>query len=183
MGQEYAEDAPFLYFVDHSDNDLIQAVRKGRKAEFAAFNWKSEIPDPKDDQTFLRSKLDWQKRDNQKNKVILQLYKDLIAFRKKSVVFSQIDRKSIEVWSLENEKIIFWRRWYNRTELFCVMNFDDKELNFTTGVSHGTWKKIFDSQDSIWLGDKQPMPDLIQTDQQLTIAALSFALYEKEVLR
>ncbi|MEJ2051114.1 MAG: malto-oligosyltrehalose trehalohydrolase, partial [Calditrichota bacterium] len=32
MGQEYGEEAPFLYFVSHSDPDLIQAVREGREA-------------------------------------------------------------------------------------------------------------------------------------------------------
>src|SRR5574341_367200 len=40
MGEEYGEEAPFLYFVSHSDPDLIEAVRKGRKQEFTAFNWK-----------------------------------------------------------------------------------------------------------------------------------------------
>ncbi len=38
MGEEYAEPNPFLYFVSHTDPDLVEAVRKGRKAEFAAFH-------------------------------------------------------------------------------------------------------------------------------------------------
>ncbi len=36
MGEEYGETAPFLYFTSHSDPDLIQAVRTGRKEDFAA---------------------------------------------------------------------------------------------------------------------------------------------------
>ena len=35
MGEEYAEEAPFLYFVSHGDADLIRAVREGRKLETA----------------------------------------------------------------------------------------------------------------------------------------------------
>src|SRR5439155_1354127 len=33
MGEEYGEEAPFLYFVDHSDPKLVRAVRRGRRAE------------------------------------------------------------------------------------------------------------------------------------------------------
>ncbi|NIT53369.1 MAG: malto-oligosyltrehalose trehalohydrolase, partial [candidate division Zixibacteria bacterium] len=46
MGEEYGERAPFLYFVDHGDENLIKAVRQGRKAEFKEFKWKGEPPDP-----------------------------------------------------------------------------------------------------------------------------------------
>ena len=31
MGEEYGEEAPFLYFVSHSDPALIEAIRQGRK--------------------------------------------------------------------------------------------------------------------------------------------------------
>jgi maltooligosyltrehalose trehalohydrolase len=183
MGQEYAEDAPFLYFIDHEDKDLVEAVRKGRQAEFAAFKWQTEIPDPKDDQTFARSKLNWEKRDQDKHKVILQLYKHLIRIRKNSVVFSKTDRRSLDACLIENSKLLLWRRWYNRTELFCVMNFDDQDVEFKSAISQGKWKKILDSQDRLWQGGSQPMPDFIQSNQQLKVSALSFALYEKEVLR
>jgi maltooligosyltrehalose trehalohydrolase len=38
MGEEYGETNPFPYFVSHSDPDLIQAVRNGRrKTEFEVF--------------------------------------------------------------------------------------------------------------------------------------------------
>ena len=57
MGEEYGEEGPFQYFVSHSDPELIEAVRKGRREEFAAFRWEGEIPDPQDEATFLRSKI------------------------------------------------------------------------------------------------------------------------------
>jgi hypothetical protein len=37
MGEEYGELAPFPYFVSHTDEKPVEAVRKGRKAEFAEF--------------------------------------------------------------------------------------------------------------------------------------------------
>ena len=52
MGEEYAETAPFPYFISHSDPELIEAVRRGRRAEFAAFGWQGETPDPQDAKDF-----------------------------------------------------------------------------------------------------------------------------------
>jgi len=43
MGEEYGETSPFQYFVSHSDEALIEAVRKGRRDEFASFHWEGEV--------------------------------------------------------------------------------------------------------------------------------------------
>ena len=59
MGEEWGETHPFLYFVSHTDPDLAEAVRKGRKAEFAAFHTQGEAPDPMAEETFQNSKLQW----------------------------------------------------------------------------------------------------------------------------
>ncbi|MFW6181498.1 MAG: malto-oligosyltrehalose trehalohydrolase, partial [Spirochaetota bacterium] len=74
MGQEYAEQAPFLYFVSHSDPDLVQAVREGRKKEFAAFARDADFPDPQDPETFRRSVLRWNDRRGGRHGVIRALY-------------------------------------------------------------------------------------------------------------
>ncbi|MGC8495511.1 MAG: malto-oligosyltrehalose trehalohydrolase, partial [Syntrophobacteraceae bacterium] len=59
MGEEYGEEAPFLYFVDHTDPELREAVRKGRREEFKEFMWEGEVPDPDRRETFLNSRLNW----------------------------------------------------------------------------------------------------------------------------
>ena len=59
MGEEWSEPHPFLYFVSHTDPDLAEAVRKGRKAEFEAFHAAGEAPDPMAAETFEDSKLQW----------------------------------------------------------------------------------------------------------------------------
>ena len=56
MGEEYAETTPFPYFISHSDAELIEAVRRGRQREFAAFQWQGEVPDPQDGRTFSARK-------------------------------------------------------------------------------------------------------------------------------
>ncbi|MDQ2669583.1 MAG: DUF3459 domain-containing protein, partial [Gemmatimonadota bacterium] len=82
MGEEWAETNPFLYFVSHGDRALLDAVRRGRREEFASFGWSGEVPDPADPETFWRSKLEWGKRTAQGHAGMLRLYRDLIRLRR-----------------------------------------------------------------------------------------------------
>src|SRR5690606_4762502 len=52
MGEEYGEDTPFFYFVDHADEDLIEAVRQGRRRDFVKQNWGVDPPDPQGETVF-----------------------------------------------------------------------------------------------------------------------------------
>ena len=81
MGEEYAEPAPFQYFVSHGDAALVEAVRTGRTQEFASFDWTGAVPDPQADTTFRRSRLDWSARSREPHAQTLRLYRDLLAFR------------------------------------------------------------------------------------------------------
>jgi maltooligosyltrehalose trehalohydrolase len=84
MGEEWAASTPFQFFSSHPEPELAEATRKGRKAEFAAHGWNADdIPDPQDPETFLRSKLDWAEVDSGGHAELLQLYRDLIALRKR----------------------------------------------------------------------------------------------------
>jgi maltooligosyltrehalose trehalohydrolase len=82
MGEEFGETAPFLYFVDHGDKDLIEAVRKGRREEFSSFRWQGEPPDPAASSTFEKSKLDWRLVQTPQAQKTLNYYKRLIEVSK-----------------------------------------------------------------------------------------------------
>jgi len=58
MGEEYGDPAPFPYFIDHGDPELVEAVRAGRAREFADIAGASEVPDAANEATFLAAKLD-----------------------------------------------------------------------------------------------------------------------------
>lgn len=64
MGEEWGETTPFAFFTDFA-GDLADAVREGRRREFAAFpefadpERRAQIPDPNAPETFVRSRLDW----------------------------------------------------------------------------------------------------------------------------
>jgi maltooligosyltrehalose trehalohydrolase len=60
MGEECGCTGPFLYFTSHRTPELAEAVRRGRRAEFADFAQAGgedgpPIPDPNDEATFARS--------------------------------------------------------------------------------------------------------------------------------
>jgi maltooligosyltrehalose trehalohydrolase len=83
MGEEWGADTPWQYFTDHIDPGLAQAVAEGRKAEFASHGWAAaDVPDPQDEATFLRSKLDWTQLDREPYLGLLAWYRELIALRR-----------------------------------------------------------------------------------------------------
>ncbi|MFP4425518.1 MAG: malto-oligosyltrehalose trehalohydrolase [Spirochaetaceae bacterium] len=65
MGEEWGSEKPFLFFCDYH-GELAEAVREGRRREFAAFRaFEDEasrrlIPDPNAPETFESSRLDWE---------------------------------------------------------------------------------------------------------------------------
>ncbi|HXN11669.1 MAG TPA: malto-oligosyltrehalose trehalohydrolase [Candidatus Acidoferrales bacterium] len=83
QGEEWNASSPFQYFTDHQDSALAESVRKGRRAEFAAFVADvSEVPDPQASETFERSKLDWNERERGEHREIFEWYRQLISLRR-----------------------------------------------------------------------------------------------------
>jgi maltooligosyltrehalose trehalohydrolase len=82
MGEEWGADTPWQYFTDHIDPGLAKAVAEGRRQEFAAHGWHAaDVPDPQDEATFLRSKLDWSQPGREPYSSMLAWYRELIALR------------------------------------------------------------------------------------------------------
>ena len=85
MGEEYGETNPFPFFADFSDPALIEAVREGRKAEFAYFGWTGEVPDPFDQKTRESAVLSWNWADPVRDD-LRRLYRDLLKLRRESSI-------------------------------------------------------------------------------------------------
>jgi maltooligosyltrehalose trehalohydrolase len=83
MGEEWGASTPWQYFTDHRDPVLAEAVRTGRRAEFAAFGWEpASVPDPQDPATAANSTLDWSEPKCEPHAGMLVWYRDLIALRR-----------------------------------------------------------------------------------------------------
>jgi maltooligosyltrehalose trehalohydrolase len=84
-GEEWGASTPFLYFTDHRDPELAEAVSRGRRREFAAFGWdESAVPDPQDESSFLRSRLDWDELEREPHAGLLAWHRALIDLRRRT---------------------------------------------------------------------------------------------------
>jgi len=87
MGEETASTTPFLFFTDHHD-ELAEAVRNGRRQEFAGFpefadpDKRERIPDPNAASTFTASIA---QPDPSRASERSALYKQLIALRMREI--------------------------------------------------------------------------------------------------
>ena len=83
QGEEWAASTPFPYFTDHDDPELAEAVRTGRRAEFAAFGWTPEdIPDPQAEETFHSAILNWDELEHPEHADMLSWYRRLLRQRR-----------------------------------------------------------------------------------------------------
>ncbi|MDZ7968509.1 MAG: malto-oligosyltrehalose trehalohydrolase [Nostoc sp. DedSLP03] len=178
MGEEYGETAPFIYFVSHSDPDLIQAVRAGRKQEFEAFHFADDPPDPESSETFLKSKLNWELRNQGKHKVLWDWYRQLINLRKTHPALLNQDRNFIEATSDEEKEIVIVRRWCESSEVIFVMNFKSSRVTVTLPFEHNA-NKLLDSADTSWSGHGSEAPEHLSVGQEVKLQPTSLVLYEK----
>jgi maltooligosyltrehalose trehalohydrolase len=124
QGEEWNASSPFQYFTDHRDPALGQAVRDGRRREFAQFiGDASEVPDPQALETFERSKLKWEEREHGEHAEIFEWYRKLIDYRRSHRPPLHLDRLSVEF-----DEDTQWLRIHSDTsEVIC--NFSDFEVS------------------------------------------------------
>ncbi len=83
MGEEWGASTPWQFFTDHTDPAIADAVRQGRRAEFASHGWdEHDVPDPQDAATFERSRLDWGELAQDDHARLLHWYRDLVRLRR-----------------------------------------------------------------------------------------------------
>ncbi len=178
MGEEYGEESPFLYFVNHSNPELITAVREGRKSEFQAFGWQDAPPDPQSQASFLRSKINWGMRKDGKHKVLLEFYRRLIKLRMESPALINPDKNSLEVTGVEGKRLVFLRRRQDDSRVFSVMNFNCRDVTFRFDLPGTGWIKVIDSSEARWMGSGSLIQEKVSIQQELTVRPFSFVLFK-----
>ncbi|MBU1862319.1 MAG: malto-oligosyltrehalose trehalohydrolase [Candidatus Omnitrophica bacterium] len=177
MGEEWAADAPFLYFVSHSDPCLVEAVRKGRKEEFRSFGWLEEPSDPQSEKTFKKARLGWDARADGKHKSMFDFYRQIIQWRKEIPALHRVDKKMLKVWGDEAKKLIVMERGDAADKIYCIMNFKSDTNTFCLVVDGAKGVKIIDSSDTKWSGPGSRAPEIIESGQKIDINPFSFILY------
>jgi 1,4-alpha-glucan branching enzyme len=133
MGEEWGCKQPFPFFCDFS-GDLAEAVRNGRRAEFARFPefedpiQREIIPDPTTTQTFASGKLQWNDALEDYHAEWHRWYKRVLALRHKEIVPRLRDIKGNSgVYEVLDEMSVRVRwRLGEGSELILIANLKDR---------------------------------------------------------
>ncbi|MFH8489585.1 malto-oligosyltrehalose trehalohydrolase [Streptomyces longisporoflavus] len=130
MGEEWGATTPWQFFTDHTDPELAEAVRRGRRREFAAHGWAEEdIPDPQSPATRDRSCLDWAEPLTDPHARVLAWYRELIALRRTRGDLLDPDLAALRV-AYDEE-----RRWFavRRGDLRIAVNVGKEAVDVPLG--------------------------------------------------
>lgn len=180
MGEEYGETAPFQYFVSHGDAPLIEAVRKGRREEFARFGWHEDIPDPQSTGTFQRSQVNWSLRDHGKHQILRDFYTELLGLRRSVPALSNLSKIRTKA-SVCGGSCLLLERWHETDRVFAAFNFSEQAARVCWPSQCGPWNKLVDSADARWSGPGGMAPKSLKVNEStmIDIPALSFSLFRR----
>ena len=181
MGEEYGETAPFPYFISHSEPDLVEAVRRGRQAEFAALQQDGEPPDPQDPATFDRARLNHQLRQQEPHRTLQELYQELLRTRKSVPALANLTKEDLEVLGYENPPVLLLRRWRGQGQVAAAFNFGTGPASAVVPLPAGAWHKLVDSAEKRWKGPGSHTPRELTSEGMvsLNLPAQSFILLQR----
>jgi maltooligosyltrehalose trehalohydrolase len=128
MGQEFGASTPFLFFADHQDKKLVEAVRKGRREFLSQFQShatpeaQSAAPPPDDPNTFERSRLNLCERTLHGSTYLF--HEELLRLRREDPVIARQDRMRIDgaVLSAQAFALRFFDDGHDGNDRLLVVN-------------------------------------------------------------
>jgi len=183
MGEEFAADTPFFYFVSHSEEDLIRMVVEGRRKEFENYNWEMDPPNPQEEETFEKSKLNWSQRTTGKHLIMLNWHKMLIKLRQSHPAMDNVNKNDIRVTLFGEKGFVLYRKSTDgQHELMCIFNLGAERESLLVPGHHENWIKIVDSRDAEWQEEGSALTsnlsDAIFGGEVIYITGYSVIIYE-----
>jgi maltooligosyltrehalose trehalohydrolase len=132
MGEEIGSRSPFLFFTDFHD-ELADAVREGRRKEFAKFpafadpEQRQRIPDPNAPETFERSR----PQPNAESETWRSFYKHLIDLRRTHIVPRLKGARAEDARVLGDKAVTAVWRMGDGARLTIALNLDEAPVTFT----------------------------------------------------
>ena len=181
MGQEYGEKAPFPFFINHSEPDLVEAVRQGRRRELADFGWSDEPPDPQAEETFLSARLDWDLIRARPHQSLFRFHKELIRLRKAFPCLALGGPEAL-LETTRDGPVLTIRRKAGDDDALILLNFSPKPAPVAIRPDRGRWSKLLDSAEEVWEGSGAILPARLDLPQPtgLNMPGFSAAVYKQE---
>jgi maltooligosyltrehalose trehalohydrolase len=151
MGEEYAEDNPFFFFVSYKEEANIKGIQEGRQKEFAAFLKEGDaFPDPQSEQTFEQSKLHWEKRKQGKYKEMLEWHKTLIQLRRTNEVLQNTCKDDLFVQLLGEKGYVLHRQSRDgKQHLLCLFNLSGDVLEYEMPGFKERWVNVLSPDEKV----------------------------------
>jgi maltooligosyltrehalose trehalohydrolase len=172
MGEEYAETANFPYFVSHSDSELIEAVRRGRREEFVAFKWEAAPPDPQASETFEAAKLRHDLRAAGHHRIMHEFYAELISQRRRIAELLADGSEMREVVALEHYNTVLVLRSTAMAAIASVFHFglSPAEVPLPLPLPESQWRKLLDSAAERWNGPGSRVSEVLHSEGELALS-------------
>ncbi|MDQ1090310.1 malto-oligosyltrehalose trehalohydrolase [Siphonobacter sp. SORGH_AS_1065] len=187
MGEEYAAQTPFLYFISHSKPELIEMVQKGRKEDFKSFNeGKQQVPpDPQDEKTFQDSVLNWDQRKEGKHQQMLEWYQALIQLRKTQPILQNFSRSSTQVQTIDESGFVLIRQNSSGTHyLTAFFNLSDQQVEAKVPHRCEQWDLLVHSYETRFSESthEKTFPENVYANTSIQLLPWSVAVYMGESL-
>ena len=177
MGEEYGETAPFPYFVSHTDAPLVEAVRRGRAEEFAAFAWAGEPPDPQAEETFRSAVLNWASRREGEHGVLLDLHRELLRVRRELAPL-RADGSTVEAVADSARSLLCVRFDAEAgAQLYLHFGATPVAVDLPDGEA---WRLRLDTAAARWNGPGRIEPDVVRGGGSIELPPHSALLLKRE---
>ena len=145
MGEEWGSKTPFPFFCDF-EGDLAEAVRKGRRKEYAwAYaKYGDQVPDPLDRSTFQFAVIDWESRNVATGQTRLALVQELLSTRRREIVPRLAGAAFCDARAADNGLLTARWRMGDGATLRLLANLSPSEIAHKRRETTGT---------SIWGGE------------------------------
>jgi maltooligosyltrehalose trehalohydrolase len=173
MGEEFGATAPFLYFVDHGDAELLAAIRRGRAEEFASFGWSLEGVDPGVHETLQRCILNHELRASDPHATLHALYRSLLRLRA-ALPTTQPD----DTISFEAQQVLLARRGH---DAWMAFSLSSEPCELTLPIAPGAWALAVASASADWGGPGHHFPPVSESQGEMraVFAPHSFVVYTR----
>lgn len=188
MGEEYGEETPFFYFIDHTSKRLTNAVRRGREIESQAFGWQTRPPHPDKAETFEQSILDWSRRDSDRGRALLAFYSECLRLRREYPALTDPDMSTVTVETSGeiSGDVLILRRTGGPAQALALFNCSAEQRGCEIDGGGLDWRLAMDTTEKRFGGPGNGPPARLpanaasgrgRTDGLLALPAWSAALY------
>ena len=183
MGEEYGDPAPFPYFIDHGDPDLVEAVRAGRAREFAAFAGSGGVLDADAEATFDMARLDPSLRHRGDHRFRWALHRALIGLRRTHSALQRSPRTAARAFASAN--VVTLVRADPHGAVAALFNVSPETVDAVVpppppgwhGPGDHCWSKVLDGRAPAFGGRGELLPDSLAAGDRPRLGPWEFCAF------